>query len=50
MIHYLDVEAVTHLHAVLMEASTGMLLIRDRNGLESAVAQPMMTRRLLGSP
>jgi death-on-curing protein len=42
MIFFLDVDDVLMLHAKLIAASGGSTGLRDRNGLESAVAQPRM--------
>ncbi|HXV61151.1 MAG TPA: type II toxin-antitoxin system death-on-curing family toxin [Vicinamibacteria bacterium] len=43
MILYLSVEQVLELHAILVDAFGGAAEIRDRGGLESAVARPAMT-------
>ena len=40
---YLTVREVIVLHARIVSLSGGALGIRDREGLESAVAQPQMT-------
>lgn len=41
--HFVDIEIVLDLHRGIIEQSGGMPGIRDRNGLESAIAQPNMT-------
>ena len=43
MMRYLSFEEVIALHAEVIFRSGGILGIRDRGGLESAVAQPRMT-------
>jgi prophage maintenance system killer protein len=43
MMRYLSFEEVIALHAEVIFRSGGILGIRDRGGLESAVAQPQMT-------
>jgi death on curing protein len=40
---YLTADEVLELHARLLQQTGGMPGIRDRNGLDSAVAQPAMT-------
>jgi len=42
-LRYLALEEVLELHRLLIEQSGGMAGLRDVNGLESAVAQPLMT-------
>jgi len=43
MMRYLSLEEIIALHAEVIFRSGGILGIRDRGGLESAVAQPQMT-------
>jgi death-on-curing protein len=43
MIRYLTLEEVLTLHGLVIEQSGGKAGLRDRGGLESAVAQPRMT-------
>ena len=43
MIETLDLEDVLMLHAELIANSGGSSGVRDENGLQSAIAQPMMT-------
>src|SRR5690349_21044854 len=40
---YLSLEEIIVLHSEIITRSGGMLGVRDRGGLESAVAQPKMT-------
>jgi len=40
---YLTVEEVSGLHSMIIATSGGSSGLRDRNALESAVAQPQMT-------
>ena len=40
---YLTLSEVLDLHALVLEKSGGIRACADRNGLESAVAQPEMT-------
>ncbi|MGH9843422.1 MAG: type II toxin-antitoxin system death-on-curing family toxin [Blastocatellia bacterium] len=40
---YLTIEQILELHRLIVRQSGGSAGLRDRNALESAVAQPMMT-------
>src|SRR5262245_17293935 len=43
MIRYLSVEELLELHRLILEGSGGLGGVRDLGGLESALAQPLMT-------